>query len=236
MQDRPKIKVTAISDLHGYLPEISKCDLLLIAGDIVPLEYQQYTHHSVVWFATSFIPWVNKLDVDRVIFIAGNHDRFLESLRGFGRSPRETLDKLTLNGTLCSKLTYLCNSGTMYQGYNIWGSPDTPRLDRWAFFADAKKLHDDFQLISSKTDILLTHCPPMIKDFGKILEKPGDIDAGCNELAARVLKVCPRYHVFGHIHSGSHIPEDIGGTIYNNVSIKNEEYKVTYKPYTFTLE
>ncbi|MBQ5449611.1 MAG: hypothetical protein IIT57_06185 [Treponema sp.] len=34
------MKITAISDMHGYFPEIEQTDLLLICGDFSPLEIQ----------------------------------------------------------------------------------------------------------------------------------------------------------------------------------------------------
>lgn len=36
------IKICAISDLHGYLPKIEPCELVLICGDIVGLHAQRY--------------------------------------------------------------------------------------------------------------------------------------------------------------------------------------------------
>ena len=36
-----KLKITAISDIHGDLPIIDPCDVLCICGDIVPLEIQR---------------------------------------------------------------------------------------------------------------------------------------------------------------------------------------------------
>lgn len=61
-------------------------------------------------------------------------------------------------------------------------------------------LHLGVELISviPKTDILLTHGPPLqVHDL-----TTRDVHAGCPALLERVSQIQPRLHVFGHIHEG----------------------------------
>ena len=44
------MKICAISDLHGYLPELKPCELVLICGDSVPLEYQASSKKTKKWY------------------------------------------------------------------------------------------------------------------------------------------------------------------------------------------
>lgn len=70
-----KIKVVAMSDIHGYLPpkdSLPKCDVVCIAGDILPLEIQKNSVKSLSWILLDFKPWADSLDCDKVLFIAGN--------------------------------------------------------------------------------------------------------------------------------------------------------------------
>ena len=68
------IKICAMSDLHGYLPEINPCELVLICGDIVPLSAQGSSRYTSRWYERAFKTWAESLPCDKVIFIAGNHE------------------------------------------------------------------------------------------------------------------------------------------------------------------
>ena len=49
------MKVTAISDLHGNLINIeNESDLILICGDISPLEFQRDYKKMTKWFFNDF--------------------------------------------------------------------------------------------------------------------------------------------------------------------------------------
>ena len=69
------IKIVAISDLHGYLPQIEDpADIMIIAGDIIPFEIQFNKFESKKWFEGPFAEWINKAPVEDVYMVAGNHE------------------------------------------------------------------------------------------------------------------------------------------------------------------
>ena len=69
------MKLIAISDLHGYLPTIEEqADIMLIAGDISPLDIQGTRVLMREWIEDEFIPWINELKVEKVFLVAGNHE------------------------------------------------------------------------------------------------------------------------------------------------------------------
>ena len=72
------MKICAFSDTHGqYDFKIEPCDMVLIGGDIVPLEIQKDSNACEEWLKSFFIPWCSSLPSEKVIFIAGNHKYFL---------------------------------------------------------------------------------------------------------------------------------------------------------------
>lgn len=167
------MRIVIISDLHGYLPEIPRCDLLLICGDICPVE-----NHNVLfqqeWLATKFVEWINRYAPDiEVVFIAGNHDKVFE--------------RYPLPDETAKVATYLQDSSCEVKDLKIYGTPWSQKIGKWAFSLGEKKLgnpnftldqdgdkhrinyhyvqagytlENRFALIPDDTDILLTHIPP----------------------------------------------------------------------------
>ena len=70
------MKIVGISDLHGNLINIPKCDMLCIAGDIIKLDYQRNNEASDKWWRTRFIKWANKIDCSKIFVVPGNHKLF----------------------------------------------------------------------------------------------------------------------------------------------------------------
>ena len=239
------MKIAALSDIHGNLvppDEIGECDVVCICGDICPLDYQRNFAKCISWFCLDFLPWTNKLNCDKVIFIAGNHDFFLEQLyheKRRGRTPTEVLKCLLVgNHKSQSKLIYLQDNSYEYKGVKFYGTPWIKNLPGWAFNLTEEELQNNFSYIPHNVDVLLTHQASTFGNTGTSLQlissnKPCDF--GSIELteATKVRNI--KYSLCGHIHSGNHEPFIYNNTTYMNVSLLDEDYKIAYKPSIITI-
>lgn len=72
--------------------------------------------------------------------------------------------------------------------------------------------------IPNDTDVLVTHQPP-----AGVLDYDGHRHYGSLELFEKIQIVCPRLHLFGHIHSafGTSLSN---GTIFSNAALVDELY------------
>jgi Icc-related predicted phosphoesterase len=123
----------------------------------------------------------------------------------------------------------------------IYGTSWCPNLTSWAFYGPSSLLKEKFAKIPYQTNILLTHCPPKHGQQGVVLQPGWDYlkNFGCEELEDAIqkifaLKSLSTIILSGHIHSGNHQTEVEGGYIYRNVSLLDEDYKMTYSPDYFT--
>ena len=252
MMEQKKLKIVAISDIHGMLPELPECDVVCCAGDISPLDYQSDQTQMLGWFYLVFLPWVESLPCKKFLLCAGNHDFFLQNIhrrlidssdgcmRYTWRSPGDVTKKLfpgMLKGKY-NKFVYLCDSSFEYEGKRFYGTPWIADLSRWAFYLDNDSLMEKYKNIPKKCDVIITHMPPKIEGLGEVIQEGcfnTGTDYGSQELAD-VLKTRDfKYALCGHTHSGQHLPVDLDGKKMVNVSLKNEDYKESYYPFEFEI-
>ena len=233
------LKVIAISDQHGYLPEITEpADIMLIAGDISPLEIQFDKPKMKVWLETEFAYWIKSLPVDKVYMVAGNHDSWFKSQSG--------LNITSFINQCDGKLEYLENHWTTHnhngKEYKIFGTPYCHFFGQWPFMRSEEYMQDKFKSIPANCDIIISHDPPYgIGQVDQILEtnkyyKEDLKSLGNIPLSKELLKTNFKLLVCGHIHSGSHVPTEFYNGKVVNVSIKNEFYKPIYKPFYIELD
>lgn len=232
------MRVVAISDLHGYLPKVNtipECDVVCICGDIVPLEYQDSFVKSLSWFCLEFIPWSDVLKCKKILFIGGNHDRFLEILSKKDNDLRKASHVLKdlLPGTNKSKhkLVYLMDNSIEIDNRLFYGTPWITDLKDWAFYGDNKFLTEQWDHIPKRVDVLLTHQPTKFADEGTVLEGsiPGLYNYGSKILTDKLKERNIKYTFCGHVHSGDHNEfEYKEGCKVVNVSIKDENYQPKY--------
>ncbi len=224
--------IYATADLHGTLPEIPDCDLLLVAGDVCPdhpsgklgkyFEPLNGAEAQLDWLDHEFRGWLRELndrDID-VVGIAGNHDFVFE--------------KLAVEvGALLLPWTYLLDQTITRNGLRIHGTPWVPGLPRWAFHASDKALEHRAAGIPRGVDILLSHGPPYgTADF--VDPQYGSVHVGDHALKANLGRIKPRALVCGHIHEQYGVHEHKHTTVYN-VSLNTTFYEPVNPPIEVVL-
>jgi Icc-related predicted phosphoesterase len=159
-----------------------KGDVLLHCGDLTSIwkrdkhEFDQLQELN---------EWFGSLNFNKIICIAGNHDRLLQDI------PESR--KVFTNAV------YLQDEAYEYEGVKFYGTPWQLTCGNLAFNAFERSLETVWDKIPDDTDVLLTHSPPY-----SILDKTvhGDL-IGSKTLLVRVGQVQPKIHCFGHCHAGN---------------------------------
>ena len=221
------MKCCFIADLHGYLPDnITSCEVVFICGDISPLDIQGDHDKCRKWFKNEFKSWAESLPCDKVIFIAGNHDRCVHKLSFmYEHFPKN------------EKVTYLFHESYVYTSrsgkeYRIFGTPYCKQFGNWAFMENDETLTKLFSEIPVDLDILITHDAPygcsdicLERMWWNNGEHIGNVP-----LREAILDKAPKIHVSGHLHSASREWTILGTTNHTNCSIMSESYTPIYDP------
>lgn len=208
-------KIIATSDLHGHLPDIPECDVLIIAGDICPDRPGNYraddkSEFQLGWLDASFTPWLEVQPAKHIVGIAGNHDFALEFYWEYAhRLP----------------WTYLIDSGTEIDGIKFWGLPWVPNLQSWAFYGNDIQLETVYQSVPEGTDVVISHGPPMT--FLDWTDHRSGGHVGAIQAVNMIERVQPKAYVCGHIHEGFG-KDHLGNTDIYNVAYVDEHYIPRY--------
>jgi Icc-related predicted phosphoesterase len=195
--------ISATSDLHGRLPEIDSCDMLILAGDLCPdgsLEQQSN------WLITDFKDWLTDIPATVVVAVAGNHDFVLAEQKKEFNLP----------------WIYLENDYIEFADLTIYGSPLSPSF--WGAFQGSKQdLINQYKKIPKQADIVISHGPPY---------QYGDKIYSDQHVGSRELRKSIKTNNYGWVISG-HIHEDYGRwrtvnctgqeTIISNVSLGDSQ-------------
>jgi Icc-related predicted phosphoesterase len=217
--------IDCIGCLHGFRPKLSGGDLLLVTGDLAkrddPNEYAE------------FVIWLQSQRYAKKIVIAGNHDNFIQQNPAWS----EIFDL---------GFTYVCDSGTEFEGMKIWGTPWTKTFDDMnpdfkSFTVDTEEeLKEKWALIPNKTNILVSHNPPL-----RIRDRTCDgRNVGSHGLRSKTYESNICLHAFSHIHEdyghvNAHIrispKKRIKQCSYINCSLVNERYQPVNAPIRIEL-
>lgn len=230
-----KLKIVAISDMHGHFPVIKEpTDIMLIAGDTVPLEIQFNKEFSKQWFETTFASWIKSLPIEKVYMIAGNHDFYFQGISQANLAEFKHATDYKVIYLKNKHVEHVLDDGTKV---TIFGTPYCTMFGTWPFMREDDYLKKAFEQIPDKCDIIIAHNPPFAwNKSDMILESPRNryIDEHCGSkpLTERLKEIDFKLLVCGHIHSGDHNLVDK----VVNVSIVNEQYKLAYEPFYTELE
>ena len=231
-----KLKVLAMSDLHGKLPapeDLPKTDLVAIAGDISPIRIEKNMPSMLEWLAGDFAEWAKRIDAATVFLVAGNHD-FVFADKEFSEGAKFTLLQMTRG-----KCKYLQDEFMEVEGKIIYGSPWVVGPKGFAFVDP--KLDRIIGTMPERADWAILHQPLKSCENGMVHDSYSfeHADFGSSLLDEIVASKGPRHIVTGHTHTGNHnmgsIPTAKGTSVFWNVSILDEEYKMTYEPLLFEI-
>ncbi|MGB0888951.1 MAG: metallophosphoesterase family protein [Solirubrobacterales bacterium] len=203
--------IRAYSDLHGMLPRIDPCDVLLIAGDVCPIIGEHGVEEQASWVRDTFSEWLAQIPAERIVMTPGNHDFVFETEPVWPDLPAELLiDEAVELGS---------------EGPTVHCSPWVPALPNWAFHANDAKLAEAAEAIPTDADIWLQHGPP----YGLLdaLWRNGEHVGNRHTLAALDEKP-PQVFICGHIHEAAGFAERAGAMI-ANVSFVNEFYEPQFR-------
>lgn len=212
------MKVVAVADLHGRLPEIPPCDILVIAGDICPdslsfrwgpIEPNLSRADQEYWLRHDYRAWENRIPAGRIMATPGNHDWVT-------KFPDECRSKMFIDETVEV-------APNLHFYFTPWGAS----YECWNYNLGRKERRARFEMMPPHKfiDLLVMHTPAFGVGDLSYAKEP----LGCREMRAVIQQRQPKRAVFGHIHEGQRFGKEyrLGGTKLYHVSMWGENWNPT---------
>jgi Icc-related predicted phosphoesterase len=232
------MRIVCISDLHGRLPQIPKCDLLVIGGDICPDFFYRTAGHEEAandqyrWLDSDFREWLEYCPALNVVATLGNHDVF-----GPRRSAPPGLrwhllldEELLFDPGIPHGFTEPLEGAE--RPLRVYGTPHSlPFGFGLAYMENEPTLSRYWDRIPDNLDILIVHGPP---------DRCGDRvstgqHVGSVGLRERIWAAKAKLVITGHIHEARGIYRT-GESVVLNASLMDEYFAPTHKPWVATWE
>ena len=207
------MKICCVADTHcADLEELNlpDADILIHAGD--------WTFRGDVKEVAQFNEYCGKVK-DKfkhgIHIVPGNHDWLAQK-------------QLHLCKDMLANCHMVTHEVVEIEGKRFWFCPYTLFFNDWAFNEYEARLKDIYGMIPEGIDVLVTHGPP----YGILDEVCRDFKQtflGSHALLDQVQLVKPRFHVFGHIHSGYGMKR-VADTTFINAAVHNNHYQLVNLP------
>jgi Icc-related predicted phosphoesterase len=201
------MRVAAVADLHGNLPDVEACDLLVVAGDALP---RGRSDSQRAWVERELVPWLERQEASAIVGVAGNCDL-------------AAADDPSLLPSL--PWLYVENESIEACGVRIFGSPLALPFGSWPFMATEDELARVWATIPADTQLLVVHGPP--HGLGDTVYSGAHV--GSQSLRTRLDELPQlRAAIWGHIHE-AHGRGRVGGVEWVNAAIV-EDWRVEHGP------
>jgi predicted thioesterase len=232
------MRIVALSDLHGFLPDIPRCDLLIVAGDTCPdrfgpfkAEHEPYQQQA--WFDRAVRPWLASAPATHRLLTWGNHDWCGQACSFRSDTPAHA--RSTDLQILVDEEATVPFSGGAGGHVSVWATPWSNRFMRWAFMKEPRELKRIYAAIPAGTDILVSHQPPYGYGGRTFNLDSGKVEpVGSRELLVAIERVRPKIVICGHVHGGFGRFEHVGIPVYN-VSVVDDGYRLVNAPTVIDL-
>ena len=233
------MKLVIISDSHNLHDELN-----LPSGDVL-IHCGDYSYSGQDNEVISFLTWMQEQTKKYRLVIGGHGNHELGPYED--REHFNELKTVFAPDVIWPHMRVFTDPVT---SLNFFFSPYVTTINgRWAFEASSSEYQEIVKRIPDYVDILISHGPPfnILDTFVRhsidwdsqqndYAHSTREFKIGSKVLAERIKEIEPKLVCFGHCHENGGQTVKIGGTIYVNGAVLNENYEIANEPVIVNLE